>query len=215
MAPIVSHLELEKSDFLAMWDAVPEARSLRWMVFAMVAVMVVTLSFVAPDLWASAANAALLLLCSAAAVGAMLIGIMRGKRKMAERALEDLGGAIELEFSDGGMCFRTKLRQGEIAWGAMKRSLETASHFFVYTGTQMLMPVPKRGFSDADVAVLRRMLVERANLNAKAKRLPPGLARLLLSVIVLVVFLSLWNHLSHPEQPGQPATDSPAEPVSE
>jgi hypothetical protein len=113
-----------------------------------------------------------------------------------------MGGPTTFCFDDYGFSSESKLRQHRLAWASLSRARETPEAFLVYTTPLTVLIVPKRAFSESDVATLRRWLPERIT----AKPLPPtgglrGRGTLLLWVVLVVTFLSIWHFLANDGPP--------------
>jgi hypothetical protein len=126
----------------------------------------------------------------------MVVGLRRMKSGWAQRAFKDTGsGKASFRFDADGYHSKSSLREAQVAWAALPYYLETPEAFLIYTSTQTVMVLPKRALDGASgVDALRALLAERI------RQQPPGGGRpgmkLLIWVVALVVFLSVWHFLN-------------------
>lgn len=139
---------------------------------------------------------------SFAAIGITYFQIA-GKRAWVKQALANVGGPTTYRFDDFGFSSESKLRQHRLAWAALARTVETPEAFLIYTTPQTLLIIPKRAFSDADVMALRSLLPERVKQQPLATGRISGRFTLLVWVVVLVMFLSIWHFLSIDDAPSR------------
>lgn len=126
-----------------------------------------------------------------------------GKRIWVKQALANVGGSTTFRFDDFGFSSESKLRQHRLAWGALARAVETPEAFLIYTTPQTVLIVPKRAFSDAHVAVLRSLFPERIKPQPVATGRISGRFTLLVWVVLVVTFLSIWHFLSIDDAPSR------------
>jgi hypothetical protein len=126
-------------------------------------------------------------------------------RAWANQALSNIGGQTTFRFDDYGFTSESSLRQHRLAWAGLARSLETPQAFVVYTTPGTVLIVPKRAFADADVVRVSALLRERISPVPVQKVGFFGTASawrtLLIWVVVLVTFLSIWQFLDEGAPP--------------
>lgn len=139
--------------------------------------------------------------------GLMTYFQVAGKRAWVKQALANVGGPTTYCFDDFGFSSESKLRQHRLAWAALARAVETPEAFLIYTTPQTVLIVPKRAFTDAGVAALHELLPARVTPTPVAK---PGVGgrvsgrgTLLMWVVLVVTFLSIWHFLSIDEAPSR------------
>jgi hypothetical protein len=126
------------------------------------------------------------------------------RRAWSKQAFANVGGQTTFRFDDYGFTWESSLRQHRLAWASLARALETPTAFLVYTAPQAVLIVPKRAFTDADVAALSRLLRERITPKPAPKA---GLfanrtwRTLLLWVVLVVTFLAIWQFLDRRAPP--------------
>lgn len=125
------------------------------------------------------------------------------RRAWVKQALANIGGPTTYRFDDFAFSSESKLRQHRLAWAALARTVETPEAFLIYTTPQTLLIIPKRAFSDTDVAALRGLLPERVKQQPLATGRISGRVTLLVWVVVLTVFLSIWHFFSIDEAPSR------------
>jgi hypothetical protein len=121
-----------------------------------------------------------------------------GRRAWIAQALANVGGRTTFRFDDYGFTSESGLRQHRLAWASLARAVETPHAFLIYTTPQTVLIVPKRAFTDADVAALSRRLPERITPKPLpgAGLLAGGTKRtLVLWVVLVVAFLAIWQFL--------------------
>jgi hypothetical protein len=143
------------------------------------------------------------------------------RRAWTKQAFANVGGQTTFRFDDYGFTWESSLRQHRLAWASLARALETPTAFLVYPSPQTVLIVPKRAFTDADVAVLSRLLRERITLKPAPKA---GLfanrawRTVLLWVVLVVTFLAIWQFLDerapseHRRHQRENAAESPTPP---
>lgn len=120
-------------------------------------------------------------------------------RAWAKQALSNIGGPTTFRFDDYGFTSESSLRQYRLAWAGLARSLETPQAFVVYTTPGTVLIVPKRAFADHEVVRLSALLRERI-LPVPVQKMRifgrvSAQRTLLLWVVLLVTFLSIWHFL--------------------
>jgi hypothetical protein len=130
-----------------------------------------------------------------------------GRRAWVKQALANVGGPTTYRFDDFGFSSESKLRQHRLAWAALARTVDTPESFLIYTTPQTVLIVPKRAFADADVVTLGQWLPQRVKQQPVAKGgltgRVSGRGTLLMWVVLLVTFLSIWHFLSIDEAPSR------------
>jgi hypothetical protein len=120
-----------------------------------------------------------------------------GRRAWLKQALTNVGGPTTFRFDDYGFSSESQLRQHRLAWASLSRAVQTPEAFLVYTTPLTVLIIPKRAFSDVQAATVGRWLVERIIVKPSP---PTGGLRvrgtLLLWVVLIVTFLSIWHFLS-------------------
>lgn len=138
-------------------------------------------------------------------VGFAAVGIMyfkvAGKRAWIKQALANVGGPTSYRFDDFGFSSESQLRQHRLAWATLTRTVETPEAFLIYTTPQTLLIIPKRAFADADVAALGSLLLARVKQQPIVTGRVSGRFTLLLWVVLVVTFLSIWHFLSIDDAP--------------
>ena len=120
------------------------------------------------------------------------------RRAWVKAALANVGGQTTFRFDGYGFTSESSLRQHRLAWASLARVLETKAVFLVFTTPRSLLIAPKRAFSDADVARLRSQFAERIT----PKPAPQSAQRaLLLWVVVIVSFLTIWHLFNQNAEP--------------
>jgi hypothetical protein len=192
---VAGEATLTEADYLATWDAVPQFRPLKairiWL-FVMVLMGLQTLHFFegAPIGWVTAVLPLLF-------VGALLVGVARGKRTFARNVISDMGGGqISYRFSDEGFGIQTPRAKSVVAWESLAELIERPAYFLVFTAPQQFVLVAKRAFSADDVETLRQMLGERI-VKKPLRGVPPKNAgrTLMMWVALIVAFLVIWQFL--------------------
>lgn len=190
---VAGEATLTEADYLATWDAVPQFRPLKatrvWL-FVMVLMGLQTLHFFedATIGWVAAAVPVLF-------VGALIVGVSRGKRTFARNVLSDMGGGqIGYRFSDEGFGIQTPRAKSVVAWESLAELVERPAYFLVFTAPQQFVLVAKRAFSADDVETLRQMFVERI-VKKPLRGVPPRNAgrTLMMWVALIVVFMVIWQ----------------------
>ena len=129
----------------------------------------------------------------------LVMFIQRGVRRgWIKQAFSNIGGPTTFRFDDYGFSSESSLRQHRLAWAGLARALETPQAFLIYTTPRTVLIVPKRAFTAAEVATLGPMLRERITpKSTPTAGLFPStpLRMLVLWVVVLVMFLSIWHYL--------------------
>lgn len=124
-----------------------------------------------------------------------------GKRAWVKQALANIGGPTTYRFDDFGFSSESQLRQHRLAWATLTRTVETPEAFLIYTTPQTLLIIPKRAFADADVAALGSLLLARVKQQPIVTGRVSGRFTLLLWVVLVVTFLSIWHFLSIDDAP--------------
>ena len=120
-----------------------------------------------------------------------------GRKAWIKQALTNIGGQTTFRFDDYGFSSESKLRQHRLAWGSLSRAVVTPSTFLVYTSPVTVLIVPKRAFTDAQVITLSNWLRQRITAKPPAATgVLRGRGTLLMWVVLLVTFLSIWHFLS-------------------
>ena len=70
-------------------------------------------------------------------------------------------GKRSCEFSDDGLVIKSNDTEGKYQWQAVKSFEETKKAFYLYLDTIMVLPFPKRYFSDQNEEKAFRSLLER------------------------------------------------------
>lgn len=169
-----------------------------WLVLVMLAAAVLPLVILN---WGNWRGLTLTVLLPMAFVIVMTLYFQRGVgRAWAKQALTNIGGPTSFRFDDYGFTAESTLRQHRLAWAGLARSLETQHAFLVYTTPATVLIVPKRAFADDDVLRLSAWLRERITPVPVQKVGVFGTVSarrtLVLWVVVLVTFLSIWHFLS-------------------
>jgi len=124
------------------------------------------------------------------------------RRAWVKQTLANIGGKTTFRVDDYGFGSESSTRQHRIAWAALARTVETPEAFLVYTTPQTLLIVPKRAFTDGDVATLSRLLLERVKSKPQ-----PAVGRvaarrmLVMWVLLIVTFLVIWRALDDSPAP--------------
>lgn len=137
----------------------------------------------------------------------VLVGFFRrgARRAWIKQAFANIGGPTKFRFDDFGFTSESSLRQHRLAWVVLARVTETPAAFLVYTTPRTVLVVPKRAFADADLPGLRQLHAARVIPQAVKGGAPGAQGRkvLLLWVVVLVSFLSIWHFLREESPPGR------------
>ena len=194
-AAIVGEADVTDADLRHALSQMPGARRL-WVWLALMAVFTLVYIGLRPEGFDRDALLTMLLPMAFAVVAASYFQVA-GRRAWVKQALTNVGGPTTFRFDDYGFSSESKLRQHRLAWASLSRARETPAAFLVYTTPRTILIVPKRAFPEAHVARLGRWLSERIT----AKPLPPtgglgGRGVLLLWVVLIVTFLSIWHFLS-------------------
>jgi hypothetical protein len=132
---------------------------------------------------------------------------LAGKRAWVKQALANVGGPTTYRFDDFGFSSESKLRQHRLAWAALARTVETPDAFLIYTTPQTVLIVPKRAFTATDIATLGEWLPQRVKQQPVAKLgltgRVSGRGTLLMWVVLVVTFLSIWHFLSIDDAPSR------------
>lgn len=130
-----------------------------------------------------------------------------GRRAWVKQALANVGGPTTYRFDEFGFSSESQLRQHRLAWAALARTVDTPESFLIYTTPQTVLIVPKRAFAAADIVTLGQWLPQRVKQQPVAKGgLTGGVSgrgTLLMWVVLLVTFLSIWHFLSIDSAPSR------------
>jgi hypothetical protein len=176
-----------------------------WLAPAITAAVMVTLWVLNGSDWRAQT---LTVLLPMAFVVVMTTYFQRGiGRAWAKQALSNIGGPTTFRFDDYGFTCESSLRQHRLAWAGLARSLETPQAFVVYTTPGTVLIVPKRAFADDEVVRVSALLRERI-LPVRVQKVGVfgrvSVQRtLLLWVILLVTFLSIWHFLDEGAPPSR------------
>jgi hypothetical protein len=199
-SPIVGHAQLTAEDFTSVWAALPQNRRLfgrlgLWVV--LIAMFWLVHRLLSPD-GASAPLPWTILLVPVVMAVVFPLALWRGRNVWAKNAVADLRGGegVEFRFDESGFSFNAPGRQIHHAWSALYRCVETAQGFAIYTAPAAVMVVPKRAFAAEDQARLRAQLLANVpNRPLRGTRTWPPRNMVLLWVVLVVVFLALWQVL--------------------
>lgn len=124
-------------------------------------------------------------------------------RAWIKQAVADQGGPTEFRFDDFGFKVDSALRRHELAWASLARWVETRDAFVVYTTPRTLLLVPKRAFPASALGQLRELLATRITPKPAAgfERKPSTVKTLVVWVVVLTAFLTIWHLLNGNEPP--------------
>jgi hypothetical protein len=135
----------------------------------------------------------------AAFVVLMNAGFQVLKRKgWVKQTFAVLGGKTQFHVDDYGLGLDTSLRQHRLAWASLARQVETPESFVVYSSPQTLFLIPKRAFEASEVDEVRGLLRSRVVARRLASSAGPRL--LVVWLVALVGFLSIWHFLSDNSQ---------------
>jgi len=194
-AAIVGEADVTDADLRHALSQMPGSRRL-WVWLTLLAVFALLYIGLRPEGFDRDALLTMVLPMAFAAVGVAYFQVAGG-RAWVKQALTNVGGPTTFRFDAYGFSSESKLRQHRLAWAGLNSARETPAAFLVYTTPRTILIVPKRAFSEAQVATLGRWLQERIT----AKPLQPtgglgGRGVLLLWVVLIVTFLSIWHFLS-------------------
>ncbi|HVY32516.1 MAG TPA: YcxB family protein [Polyangiaceae bacterium] len=191
---IIGGTELRAEDFAKAYPRLPAFRRLRWILLAL------------PIVWAFSAittvvgGARPVTVLTLPALLPPVVGILAAialglwiPHSWARRSLAAMGGGrVTFRFDDEGLYYEAPARQFKLGWGALPQHIDVGDSFAIYTSEQTLLIVPKRAFADADVATLGQML--QARIPPLRQRTFP--LRLVIWVLAMIFFLSVWHFLS-------------------
>ncbi|WP_159039727.1 YcxB family protein [Streptomyces sp. TP-A0356] len=87
---------------------------------------------------------------------------VRAKRSIA-KALRRVPGPMEVDFSEDKAVLRKPGSTSEVAWHRFVKLAETPEFFLLYVTKRIVVPVPKRAFTPAEVAELSAFLSAMPN----------------------------------------------------
>jgi hypothetical protein len=192
-AVIVGEVDVVEADLAQVATHLPGSKG-RWLVPVMIAVGMVPLWILNGS---NVRGQALTVVLPLLFVIIMTTYFQRGfGRAWAKQALSNIGGPTTFRFDDYGFTSESSLRQHRLAWASLARSLETPQAFVVYTTPGTMLIVPKRAFADDEVIRVSALLRERIS-PISVKRVgvfgtASAFRTLLIWVVVLVTFLSIW-----------------------
>lgn len=203
---ITGHAAISVQDFQAVWWALPQTRaSVRTLALMFLAVPGFALVhwLLAADRATSEAPAAGSLLGIVLPSAAMLAlalgwGLRQGRARWAQNAVTDLRSTEGVDFvlDDVGLSIDAPGRQSTTAWAATARCLETKDAYAVYLTPNSVMVIPKRAFAAQDQARVSRLLAEKVpNRPLRGVSNASPIRRLVIWVVLIVVFLSIWQFL--------------------
>jgi|GEM_PF-4161548 len=202
-AAIVGEADVMEADLGHVLAQLPGAKR-PWLVPAMIAAGMVPLLVLSGSDWKTQTLTVWLPLAAVVGVTAYL---RRGARRAwLKEALSNIGGPTTFCFDDYGFTYESRLRHHRVAWAGLARSLETRQAFLVYTTPGTVLVVPKRAFADdGEVVRLSELLRERITpVPVQKFRIFGAVSAqrtLLLWVVVLVAFLSIWHFLGEGAPP--------------
>lgn len=190
--PIHGRTQLRAQDFKAAWFAMPQVRTRLFgsvLVFAMLPISLTALQSPAA---LQIVMVSLIPLAAAAAGYAVFSGHGRW-------AKVQLGGhepnMFEYSFDADGLNIAAPEQEACLSWRRLHACLETPQAFVIFVESSPATLVAKRAFSAKELARLREEL--RARIRRGRRRRGGGFAgTLLLWLVLVVVFLTLWRFLS-------------------
>jgi len=104
---------------------------------------------------------------------------------------------LSFHFDASGYRIATPVNAASGQWCAVHRTHEGATTFFIYLATSVFQIVPKRALAEPDVPRLRALFVEHVRPRT-SKYAGAGAMRrtLILWVVLIVTFASIWQFLS-------------------
>lgn len=188
--PIRGQAVLTKEDFTSAWIGIPQFRYTIVWVGVMGAAVLAMFLITSRD-----ASNPIAFIASPLIVGALAVGLLRGRSRWAENALKSADGkAVDYVFDDYGFQTTSPGRDARLEWRTLHRGLEIKDAFVIYTNPQIVTVVPKRAFSSADQDRLRRELATRIpRPSSQGGALKKAL---LLWLALIVAFLAIWQFLN-------------------
>jgi hypothetical protein len=191
---IVGGTELREEDFRRAYPRIPAFRRLRWILLALPLVWTFSAitTIVSGDRPLNLVTLPALLPPVFSILAVTVLGLWM-PRGWAKRALATMGsGRATFRFDDEGLYFEAPARQFKLGWSAMPQHVDTGESFAVYTSEQTLLIIPKRAFAGGDAAAVAELL--QARIPPVRQRTFP--LRLVIWVVVMIFFLSVWHFLS-------------------
>jgi YcxB-like protein len=194
-AKVVGHVVMEVSDVeraLAETGSLGLRRLLLWPVL-LAAFFLISLLTNSDSSWEPRRTIVPVVLGVSFWVGLLLYARKSGARKTLEGKTER-DRSITFELDPAGYSISTPTSSSRSDWSNLHRYHEGKSAFLLYLNPTVHQILPKRAFSDDDVAKVRALLA------AHVTQRPAGRSRrtamILLWAVLVIVFLAIWQFVS-------------------